>query len=675
MAVIVRSAAVRVNDSSAPSVAIAGGGLTGANGTVRGTQTVSYNASDNVGIKGVSFAIDGVQRDSALSNCDFTRRVPCPNLSAASQSFDTSRLDDGPHMLTVTATDSAGNSRTTGSSSFVVDNGAPAAPSDVVVDQGEAWRSQPTYSVRWTNPTGQVTPIVKAHYLLCEAARPSNCQAVETRSGTGISSVSDVLTPAAGDWLLGVYLEDQLGNVRPSNASTPVHLRFDDTDPGLAAPATPARWIAATEYDATLRVGTPSPPSGIAGYSVTTDGTDPNTTVDVGPEGAAHLANLPEGRVTVKARAVSNSGVASAQVGSGLLLIDRSTPYVGASGAPDPSVWQASAVTLSLAAGDQIGLSGMEDGSITYAVDGGASQVVHGSLASISLSSDGAHTMTYKATDAAGNESAESTVSFKIDATAPVRPELSDPGRWLNADDASGYVEHLSLPVTPRSGLQGYSVSTDGSEPDGTVDAGSDLPLPDLPDGVTTVRARAVSGSGLASDSAGVVELQVDKRPPTVGASGVPGAGTWTAQDVDLDIRALDQPGLSGMDGGRIVYSVDGGEAGEASGGHARITVSGDGDHAVRYWAEDAAGNRSAAEVAQFVLDAAVPGRAQPEGTNGWISPAAGRYLERIGLDGGAAPPSGIAGYSVTIDGSDPDESLDTGPDGNFDISELADGI
>ena len=81
--------------------------LTGpANGaTVSGTVTLSATASDNVGVAGVQFLVDG----TALGAEDTT---PDTNSNLYSVSWDTTTATNGSHTLTARARDAAGNTTT-----------------------------------------------------------------------------------------------------------------------------------------------------------------------------------------------------------------------------------------------------------------------------------------------------------------------------------------------------------------------------------------------------------------------------------------------------------------------------------------------------------------------------------------------------------------------------------
>jgi hypothetical protein len=262
------------------------------------------------------------------------------------------------------------------------------------------------------------------------------------------------------------WLEDAAGN---GAAASDAHIgpaaawRFDDTAPGRVA-LDETGWIgAAAARDFVLRgrvaasehVG----PSGIAGYSVR-----------VGAEGAVttsgatlehRLGALPDGRTTVRVRAVSGAGVESASETVATLRVDRTAPSVTLAGAPDAGDWQREPVQLRLAATDR----GSGVATLAYRLDGGPEQRTAtvnaasaartptiasdparaastaraattaggdgppAATATVTVADDGRHSITVRALDAAGNASDEQHAAFRVDRTPPdtVAFEMPDP--------------------------------------------------------------------------------------------------------------------------------------------------------------------------------------------------------------------------------------------------------
>jgi hypothetical protein len=102
---------VTVTDQTAPTVSIT---APAASSFVTGSSvSVTSNASDNVGVSGVQFKLDGTN----LGAEDLT--------SPYSITWDTSGATNGAHNLTAVARDAAGNTTTSSSVSVTVDNAAP----------------------------------------------------------------------------------------------------------------------------------------------------------------------------------------------------------------------------------------------------------------------------------------------------------------------------------------------------------------------------------------------------------------------------------------------------------------------------------------------------------------------------------------------------------------------
>jgi hypothetical protein len=303
-----------------------------------------------------------------------------------------------------------------------------------VVVGGEDWRATNSFSKRWTNPGGQHSPVVRAHYELCPIT-PAGACTTGSRAGANIAAMDGFQVPSPGSYRVRTWLEDEAGNVNGASKSAPVTMRFDNQPPGGANPTQRNGWMNTEEaatYEQFVRLSDDAfvPVSGIKGYSVTRDGSMPDGTIDAPGETINLKVNdLEEGTTTLRARAISGSGVASSTVGTSVVRVDKSPPSVSAAGAPDPGVWSRTAATIELTGTDQAHLSGMagspapspvEEGAyLEYRVDGGPVQQVRGGSATVVVNGDGRHTLTYQAFDFAGNPSGEKTIQFKVDSTAP----------------------------------------------------------------------------------------------------------------------------------------------------------------------------------------------------------------------------------------------------------------
>ena len=201
----------------------------------------------------------------------------------------------------------------------------------------------------------------------------------------------------------------------------------------------------------TASISSITPTSGPVGTSVTIAGASFGSAgaVSIGGSNAAVtswsatqiVATVPAGltagaktvTVTPTGAAASNSVTYTVTVPDGT---DKTPPTTTATGAT-PDGWYNRTVTIRLAATDNAGGSGVA--SITYRVDGGAPITVKGSTATVTISAesddhdaraydhgedglvsrDGAHVVTYYATDVAGNVEVAQVLKVNLDTSKP----------------------------------------------------------------------------------------------------------------------------------------------------------------------------------------------------------------------------------------------------------------
>jgi hypothetical protein len=235
-------AAVHIADFSQPSLQLTGGQLL-AGGWQRSSQAISFDASDNVGIRETGVYIDGKPITRNTKPCDYTQRAPCPQ-GGDEYTLDTASVaSDGSHTLTAEAIDTAGNvSRV--DAAIRIDNSPPAQPEELTLEGGEGWRAANAFRLRWRNPPESGTaPIAGVRYELCPADG-GECQ-TGGRDDRGITTLTDVRVPKAGDYVLRLWLRDAAGNADKRTAAAPIHLRLDDEAPDLTFdpqdPSDPAR--------------------------------------------------------------------------------------------------------------------------------------------------------------------------------------------------------------------------------------------------------------------------------------------------------------------------------------------------------------------------------------------------------------------------------------------------
>lgn len=504
-------ASVRIHDDTAPWLWDTQHGSLTNGAWQRGTAPIWFAGSDNVGFRRTRLYVDGKQLRDDERDCDFTRRKPCNDVTHHFYDVNTTGLPDGTHEIRIEGVDAAANR------GYLVrhinsDNSAPQKPLDMKLEGSDGWRQTNQFKLTWKNPPS-ASPIRIARYHLCNVA--TNACVQGSRAADGISSINDLSVPAPGHYTARVWLEDLAGNTTEANQSDAVHLRFDNVPPGEARPAKRNGWLNAEEaaaYDQEIRQsqGSPLPVSGVPGYSITTDGSEPDGSMDV--LGNFHrLTSLAEGVTTVKARAISGSGVPSTAVGSADIRVDKSPPVARAVDPPDADRWLREPASVTFTGSDQPHLSGMaaadeqlplEDGGyMAYRLDGGDLRTARGGTARVSFADDGNHNVTFSAVDVAGNRSPERAVSFKIDRTAPElvvfeAPDKGDPRRVVVA--ASDRTSGVAGAAVEMRRLQGDSgdrwielpSTRDGDRFVATVDDES------VERGVYQLRARVVDRAG-----------------------------------------------------------------------------------------------------------------------------------------------------------------------------------
>jgi hypothetical protein len=103
-------------DTTAPSVAVT---APAAGATVRSIVSVTASATDDVGVAGVQFKLDGTPLGAEDTSAPYA------------VSWDTTTASAGAHVLTAVARDAAENSKTAADVSVTVDNSAPPGPTPV----------------------------------------------------------------------------------------------------------------------------------------------------------------------------------------------------------------------------------------------------------------------------------------------------------------------------------------------------------------------------------------------------------------------------------------------------------------------------------------------------------------------------------------------------------------
>jgi Tol biopolymer transport system component len=278
---------------------------------------------------------------------------------------------------------------------------------------------------------------------------------------------------------------------------------------------------------------------------------------------------------------------------------------------PNTAGWHKANVTVTLAATDNAGGSGVQ--SLTYSATGAqtiAQTTVNGSTAAITVTVQGTTTITYQAKDVAGNVEAVKTLTIKLDKTAPGATTST----VNSTPNSSGYYNGLNGPVAVTlsandlpggnaSGIAGFRVSATGAQ---TIPANTFVPASNpvvqiTNDGTTTLSYRAVDNA----DNEGLTAtrtLKVDATPPVTSYT-VSSAGTHITLTVNFrdNLSGYSAVNFSVNDGQWQVYTGP-----FPSNGTFSYTFNGPynegGSYTIKYYGTDAAGNREATKTVTFTI-------------------------------------------------------------------------
>ena len=394
---------------------------------------------------------------------------------------------NGVFNLSAIALDNAGNS-TPAATTIRVDTTPPLMSVTAPTPDGlNGWfLTAPTFSLSASDATSGLS-----------SALFGNGQATMTITDDGIFNVN-------------ATARDNAGNTSPYVAS----VKKDSTPPSLSLLTNPDGLNGWYVTRPSLSLVASDATSGLAS-AIFENGTDSFTTKD--------------GTQVVSATATDKAGNTSST--SQILKVDTIpptlTPSISASGS---NGWYNSAVTISLNAMDTI--SGVEQ--TEYSLDGG---VWHPG-SSLTVSTEGFHTVEMKVRDNAGN-TATATRSFKVDTTKPVSAFSNPPeGTQIKA---AGTVSFTGTSSDALSGLAATEISLDGGE--------TWLALPSsggawffswdtlrVPDGLYTILVHADDQAGNRENTA-KVQVILGNRPPKVEIS--PSWWLWESGYIKIQQRQI----------------------------------------------------------------------------------------------------------------------------------------
>jgi signal peptidase I len=423
-----------------------------------------------------------------------------------------------------------------------------------------------------------------------------------TASGTGAFTYGPV-TLTAGTNTFTATAKDVADNVSPVSAGYVVVLDTVAPNSVVISP-NDSTWHNSGAWTVTASDAL----TGVASIS-TRLGAGAYTTVSASNGVPISPATLPDGTNTVQAYATDVAGVSSsASPATATIKVDtvKPTAVLNLTGTAGNTPWRLTGAANVVGSDATSGVEHVE-----YQVDSGAfTSLASGAGFTIP---DGAHTITYRAVDFAGNVGVNASQSVSIDSTAPtttvaVTPTPNSAG-W---DKASATVTLTPTDPTPGSGLASvkYRTTLNGGAPSGyTTLVGPTYVVPAITaQGTTVVEYQSTDVAGNV-ETLKSISVKVDTVLPTaaLALTGPAGTSPWRLAGT-ATITGTDA--TSGVD--HVEYQLDGAGSFLSVASGATFVIP-EGTHTLTYRAVDVAGNTGTnVGPVSVSIDSAVPVLSNP---------------------------------------------------------------
>ncbi|SMH61874.1 Ig-like domain-containing protein [Azospirillum agricola] len=534
-----------------------------------------------------------------------------------------SQMGNGAHTLTARGTDAAGNTSALSSAIVItIDTVAPNAPTGVTLASASDSGSSNTDRVtNVTAPTLSGTAEANSTVTLYSGA---TAVGTATANGTGAWTIT-AASLADGVNTLTAKAVDDAGNT--SAASSPLTVTIDTVQ---AAPGTPVLGAAydsgSSSTDGITNIVNPTiTGTGEAGSVVTLyDGGTSFGSTTVNGLGVWSIATgtLLPGTRTLTARAVDAAGNSSAASAGLVITIDTTA---AAPGTPSLAVDSGVSGTDRLINTGSPTLVGTAEANGLVRLYDGASLVGSGTAdgsgawtITASGLGTGAHTLSARMVDAAGNTSAASaTLTITVDTTAPGAPGTPSLGAGSNSGSTADSITSVFAPtITGTAEANSLVTLYDGATALGTVTADGggvwSVTTPSLADGAHTLSAVALDPAGNTSAASAPLTVTIDTTAAaptglalaTVSDTGLVGDNLTSATTPTITGRAEAGSTVTLLEGTTVLGTATADSAGVWSITSSVLTGGTGTAHSLIATMVDLAGNTSGASAAlTFTID------------------------------------------------------------------------
>lgn len=378
-------------DTSPPTVSVTS---PTANSSASGTITLAAQASDNVGVAGVHFLVDG----NPIGAEDTT--------SPYQVSLNTTTLTDGSHSITAIARDAAGNSTTSAAVALTVANADTIVPAVSITSPAAS--STVSGSINLTAQASDNVGVVGVSFIVDGSPFGSEVTTAPYQISLNTTTLTD------GSHSITAIARDAAGN---SATATAVVITVANADTSAPAVSVSSPTQNASVSGTITLAALASDNIGVVGVRFLVDGNPIGAEDTTSPyEVSLNTATLTDGNhsITAIARDAAGNSTTSAAVAITVANADVTAPSVSVN-APIGNATVSGTISLTAQANDNVGVAG-----VRFLVDGNpiglevATAPFQISLDTTTLI-NGTHSITAIARDAAGNSTTSSAITVAVD--------------------------------------------------------------------------------------------------------------------------------------------------------------------------------------------------------------------------------------------------------------------